>query len=87
MPFEKGHKKIGGRKKGTPNRYSDEMRFVLKNIFSDELDKLPELLNKLSTEKRIEAIIKLAPFVLPKIKPVSMEKDEPEKIIDLDWRI
>ena len=34
-PFEKGHKKLGGRKKGTPNRVSAEMRTFLKSVIED----------------------------------------------------
>ena len=31
-PFPPGHKKLGGRKKGTPNRVSAEMRAFLKSV-------------------------------------------------------
>lgn len=28
MPFEKGHKKIGGRKKGTPNKFNSNIKSI-----------------------------------------------------------
>ena len=34
-PFEKGHKKLGGRRKGTPNRVSAEMKTFLKSVIED----------------------------------------------------
>lgn len=36
MPFEKGHRRTGGRKKGTPNRTSAEIKAVIAEAF-DEL--------------------------------------------------
>jgi hypothetical protein len=35
QPFRKGHAKLGGRKKGTPNRASTEMRVFLKSVIED----------------------------------------------------
>ncbi|KPJ67177.1 MAG: hypothetical protein AMJ43_05860 [Coxiella sp. DG_40] len=32
IPFEKGHKKVGGRKKGTPNMITSLKKFVNKDI-------------------------------------------------------
>lgn len=88
MPFEKGHKKIGGRKKGTPNKYSDEMRAVLKEIFFNEVYRLPEILESLPPEKRLDVFLKLLPYFFPKISPVGMGIDEPQKMPNFNqmWR-
>ena len=34
-PFEKGHQKLGGRKRGTPNRASAEMKEFLRSVIED----------------------------------------------------
>ncbi|MHA7864878.1 hypothetical protein [Flagellimonas marinaquae] len=80
MPFEKGHRKIGGRKKGTPNRYAEDLRNILKNIVYDELENIPDILDQLPPEKRIDVFLKLAPFVLPKVNSVVMDDGEPKYI-------
>lgn len=84
MPFEKGHKKLGGRKKGISNRYSDEVREIFKNQLFDELEQLPILLSKLEPEKRLDVLLKLIPYILPKINAVGFGFDEPTKMTHPD---
>lgn len=88
MPFEKGHKKMGGRKKGTPNKYSDEMRGILKQIFFKEVYNIPEILESLPPEKRLDVFLKLMPYFFPKITSVGMGINEPLKFPTSDqmWR-
>lgn len=66
-----------GRKKGTPNVLTKEMRLILKNIIAEELATIPETLKKMEPDKRLEVILKLIPYVLPKIEPVTMYAGEP----------
>ena len=47
MAFETGHQKVGGRKKGTPNKLTKEMRDVLKGVVADEIDTLGQRLEEL----------------------------------------
>lgn len=68
--------KTGGRDKGTPNRLTKELRLILKQIVFNELSELPERLEKMETDKRTEILIKLIPYVLPKVESVSMDKGE-----------
>ena len=63
--------KYGGRKKGTPNRLTKDMRTVLKNILFTELENIEELMDSLDSKQRIELVIKLLPFVLTKVETVS----------------
>lgn len=72
--------KHGGRKKGTPNRVTKEMRVVLKNLIHSELENLPSILKDLPIKDRLEILIKLIPFVLPKVKETSHTINEP-----IDW--
>lgn len=58
--------KTGGREPGTPNRLTKELRSVLKNIIADELDELQGTLKKLESKERIEVLIKLMAYVMPR---------------------
>lgn len=73
-------KKYGGRKKGTPNRLTKDLRFLLKEILHKELEKTEEYLEELEPKERLEMIIKMMPFILPKVNNTSHTSDEP-----LDW--
>jgi len=68
--------KYGGRKKGTPNRLTKDMKTVLKNILFTELENIEELMDSLDSKQRIELVIKLLPFVLHKEETVSHTYNE-----------
>ena len=72
--------KYGGRQKGTPNRMTKELRSVLKDILYQELDDIQERFNLLEPKERIELLIKLIPYALPKVTGISHTTNEP-----LDW--
>jgi hypothetical protein len=69
-------KKTGGRAQGTPNLLTKELREMLKSIVFKELDHIPETLEKLDADKRLEVVIKLLPYILPKVDAVSMYENE-----------
>ena len=73
-------KKYGGRQKGTPNKLTKEIRTVLKDLIYKELDEIKEHLDSLEPKQRIELVIKLMPYVLPKVDSISHSSNEP-----LDW--
>ena len=75
-------RKYGGRKKGTPNKLTKEMRSVLKNVVYYELENLEGRLDQLEAKQRIELIIKLMPYVFPKLESISYTTNEP-----IDWYI
>jgi hypothetical protein len=72
--------KFGGRQKGTPNKMTKELRSVLKDVLYQELEQIQEHLNALNPKERIELLIKLMPYALPKVASVSHTTNEP-----LDW--
>jgi len=72
--------KYGGREKGTPNRITKELRSLLKDIMYDEIGALQERLDTLSPKDRVDLLIKLMPYALPKVTSVSHTTNEP-----LDW--
>ena len=58
--------KTGGREAGTPNKITKELKTLLKDILTQELETLPEPLNQLEPKERLEILAKLLPFVMPK---------------------
>ena len=72
--------KYGGRQKGTPNKLTKELRSVLKDILYQELEQIQTHLDTLKPKERVELLIKLMPFVLPKVTSISHTTNEP-----LDW--
>ena len=73
-------KKYGGRQKGTPNKMTKELRVLLKDIIYQELEEVQERFSLLEPKQRIELIIKLTPYILPKVNNISHTTNEP-----LDW--
>lgn len=69
-------KKYGGRKAGTPNKLTKELRAALKNILHQEIELLPDHFNKLEPKDRLELLVKLLPFALPKVEPESYQIGE-----------
>jgi hypothetical protein len=76
-------KKTGGRVAGTPNRLTKELRTVLRDMIADELDALPQTLEGLPKE-RLDLVIKLLPFCLPKVQAVNGNYDSPLSALDWD---
>jgi hypothetical protein len=66
-------KKYGGRKKGTPNRLTKELRTLLKDVLYSELETIDE---------RLELVIKLMPYAFPKVVSISHSANEP-----MDWGV
>jgi len=55
---------------------------ILKNLIHEELEALQERLDQLNPKERLEVLVKLLPFVLPKVSPTSHTTDEP---IAIEW--
>jgi hypothetical protein len=70
-------KKTGGRIAGTPNRLTKELRTVLRDLIAAELDALPQTLEGLPPKERLDVVIKLMSFCLPKVQAVTSEYDSP----------
>ena len=67
--------KTGGRQAGTPNKITSELREVLKGIVAQEMDTLPASLAQLPAKERLEALIRLMPYCMPKVEAVSGDYD------------
>ena len=68
--------KFGGRTKGTPNKLTKELRELLKNILYNEMEKIEEYLDGLEPKEKLETIIKLMPYILPKTSTISHTVNE-----------
>ena len=69
--------KYGGREAGTPNRLTKELRTILKDVLYNELENIEELLDSLETKERLDMLIKLMPFALPKVDKIGHTDNEP----------
>ena len=75
MLYKKGDKKPegSGRKKGTKNKTTEYVRQCIRDIVADELRKVPAKLAEIESAKDyIEALSKLARYVLPSLQSVEM---------------
>lgn len=68
--------KTGGRQKGTRNKITGTVKEIITQSISNELESLPLLLQHLEPKERIDAIIKLIPYLIPKASPIN-ESDQP----------
>ena len=66
-------KKFGGRAKNTPNRTTAQSKDIVQKVINAELGNLETLLSKLTAKDRVNALIKLLPFVIPKQQEISIE--------------
>ncbi len=67
--------KTGGRVAGTPNRITIELRKTLKGIVASQLESLPGTLEQLQPKERLELLVKLLPFCMPKVDSISGKYD------------
>lgn len=68
--------KTGGRKAGTPNKVTKELRETLKGIIDKELDTIPATLDKLTPKDRLEVVLKLMPYCMPKLETINGSYDQ-----------
>ena len=68
--------KTGGRKVGTPNKITSELRESLKAILDGELITLKATLDKLPAKDRLDVVLKLMPYCMPKIDSISGRYDK-----------
>ena len=76
MQFTKGQKKPAnsGRKPGTKDKITDTLRQKLAEILQDEAPNIPLKLGEIESAKDyIDALCKLAKFVLPSLQSVEMD--------------
>jgi hypothetical protein len=80
------NKNFGGRTPGAVNKITSEARQTLKLIFDDEIVHLRANLQTLSTKDRIDVILKIMPFLLPKLATETIIP-EPQKDFHFDFQV
>ena len=70
MGFKEGHKKMGGRAKGKPNKSTAEIREAYQKLVEDNLTNMTEWLTQVAAEnpeKAMDLMLKLSEYMIPKL--------------------
>lgn len=67
--------KTGGRSKGTENKLTTETKEVLKNFVDRQLNKVLKDFEQLSPKEKMDVLIKLLPYLIPKQQAVSYSSE------------
>ena len=70
-----GTPNLNGRPKGSLNKSTAETKELLQKIVSNELEGIAERLEKLDNKERIDAVIKLLPYIVPKQSEISIDTE------------
>lgn len=76
MAFEKGNNFGKGRKVGSKNRTTIEIRQYLTDFVGNNIDELNEAFKELEARDKIKFLIDITKFVIPTLKAVGNEIDE-----------
>ena len=71
-----GSEKVGGRKKGTPNKKTAMNRELISDILNENVDRFRTQLLYLKPKDYCETILSLMKFVIPQLSSVSWESSE-----------
>ena len=67
--------KYGGRKKGTPNLVTQDIREAFQKLIEDNLPQLEKDLASLEPKERLKMIVDLSAYVIPKLKQIDIESE------------
>jgi hypothetical protein len=76
--FTKGSSE--GRKKGVPNRSTTEIRDCFQMLLENNLEGLQKDLDELESKDRIQLLLSLANYILPKLRSIDLQSDQEETI-------
>lgn len=62
----KGTPKTGGRQKGTPNKTTQTTKEFIQALLEDNQEQLQEDLKRLAPKDRVNALLGLLPYIVPK---------------------
>ena len=83
MPFTKGDPKINrqGRKPGTPNKTTEEMRAVIGDIITENLPRIRKAIKNMDDDKLVMVVERLLKHYLP--APVNSIEQFSEEDLDI----
>jgi hypothetical protein len=76
MKFEKGHEKLGGRKKGSANKSSTDIKIKIAALIDEQFDSISSDLESLEPKERVTAYFKFLEYVLPKQREQKIDWSE-----------
>lgn len=79
--FEKGHKKTGGRVKGTPNKTSLKVLDQLLLKGKHPIEEILRLLPHADSEKQLDVWVKLMSYCYPTFKSVELTGDQDRPLV------
>jgi hypothetical protein len=74
MRFEKGNS-MGGRKVGSKNKITQDIREAFKKLIEDNIDGLQNDLDSLDPKDRLRLIIDISQYVIPRLKQTDVSAD------------
>lgn len=66
-------KKFGGRKKGTPNKDTKQLREKIEALLTDNWEQINEDLKEVTPKERIDAYTKLLEYSVPKLNRTELK--------------
>lgn len=66
---------------------TSSLRTNLKIIMQAEIDKMPELLEQLEPKDRINVVMKMMPYLFPRVESVTLREGEPMDIMNFSLTI
>ena len=73
MPFETGKPKTGGRARGVGNKSSNNLKATIQQIVERSFESIESDLQDMETKERVGFILKLAEFVIPKMRETKID--------------
>ncbi|NRT11153.1 hypothetical protein [Flavobacterium sp. 14A] len=68
--------KTGGRAANTPNKVNGQAKELIRSVVDAEIARIPALLDKLKPKDRLDVVIKLMSFVVPKQTKIEIDIEE-----------
>ena len=75
MGRKKGTRKTGGRKKGTPNRVTNDVRQWLNELINNNRQQVERDLRALKPKERLQILEKYMQYTIPKMQSVQTKID------------
>lgn len=79
-------KKFGGRKKGTPNKETKELRERISALLESEWETILRDLKTLTPKERIDTYTKLLEYSLPKLSRAENTHEIEEKTVTISFK-